>query len=127
MRKVENAIVGSVAAGDMQAAHDHLQHLLLHDRRRAWWAVFRVVEAQTPYDRREALIALVGRAYVARRTGALVGTLDDDLLTALLTSAQAQERVPHVQGLTLGEQQMLRQWLPARLVRTIRRGPYPPS
>jgi hypothetical protein len=127
MRKLENAIVGSVAAGDMQAAHDHMKHLLLRDRRRAWWVVFRVAAAQSQGDRREALLAIVGRAYVARRTGALVGTFDDDLLMALLSHLRAQGSLPPIRGLTLSERQMLEQWLPARLARSIFRGFHPPG
>ena len=124
MRKVENAIVASVAAGDLKAANDHLQHLLLRDRRRAWWAVFRVAEAQTQPDLRRAHLAIVGKAYIARRTGALVGMDDGDLLGALLAWVHHGCEF-EVQGLTPSEQWMLAQWLPKRLARSIRWDHYP--
>lgn len=125
MRKVENAIVASVAAGDMIAANYHLQHLLLHDRRRAWWAIFRVA-AETHQDRRAAMLALVGKAYIARRTGSLIGTSDSDLL-GLLLAIQVRGLDGDGQGLTADERRILEQWLPARLARSIFRPLHPLS
>jgi hypothetical protein len=123
MRKVENAIVASVAAGDMKAANDHLQHLLLHDRRRAWWALFRAAAAVKEEDRRAAMLALVARTYIARRMGQLVGVPDEPVVGALAGWLILTDWDRTGAAITRVECTQLARWLPARISRLL---PAPP-
>ncbi len=115
MRKIENAAVQAIAGGDIEAALEHLQALLTYDRRRAWWAVFRMAAGQTPEDRRDAMLALVARTYIARRTGGLLGARDEDVLRSLLLWMDAETHDPTGRMLTDHELRLLKRWLPARL------------
>lgn len=116
MRQIESAVVASVVAGDAVTANDHLQHLVVHDRRRAWWALFRAA-AQCPAPQRQELVALVGRAYIARRTGRLIGVGEDTLIEAL-TACLVAPRGDRC-ALSPDEQRLLVKWLPARLNRIL--------
>lgn len=126
MLRIENAVVRAMAKGDVQTALSHLRDLVVRDRRRCWWAVFRVALAQQPQDRRQAMIAIVGKAYIARRTGFLVGTSETDLLISLLVWTTAQDLDPVVRGLNGSERRLLQRWLPGRL-KAIAREPTQPS
>ena len=115
MRKIENAAVQAIAGGDIEAALEHLQTLLTYDRRRAWWSAFRVAAGQTTKDRRDAMLALVGRTYIARRTGGLLGARDEDVLRSLLLWMAAETHDPTGRVLADHELRLLKRWLPGRL------------
>jgi DNA polymerase III delta prime subunit len=115
VRKIENAAVQAIAGGDIETALEHLQALLTYDRRRAWWAMFRMAAGQTPEDRRDAMLALVARTYIARRTGGLLGARDEEVLRSLLLWMAAETHDPTGRMLTDHELRLLKRWLPGRL------------
>jgi hypothetical protein len=119
MQKLENAVVDAMRQPDLSAAFNLLRTLIMLDRRRAWWAVFRVAEAQSPDFKRRAMISLVGKAYIARRKGLLVGVDDNLVLRSLLRVADADNPQRDWIALVEEERLLLERWLPRRLSRTL--------
>lgn len=117
MRKVENAAVASIVAGDAATARDHLSLLLIHDRRRAWWALFRAA-AERKSDG-EARLARTVRIYIARRAGELIGTRDEELLIALMEWIMADRIEQPEPQLSSHERRLITHWLPARLAKVV--------
>lgn len=119
MRKTENDLVTAIGRGDIDDALDLLQELLLHDRRRAWWALFRVAAGQIPDDRRDAMIALVGKTYIARRIGRMIGVREEQIMRALVGSLLADDWESHEAVWNEEDLSLLKSWLPERLRRTL--------
>jgi hypothetical protein len=115
MRKLENAVVEAMAEDDLTKALGNLDILACLDRRRAWWAAFRIAGRQFPEDRRQAMIALVGKTYIARRTGRLIGVDDCQVLGSLARCLAIPKWERDHVALGDGERQLLRVWLPVRL------------
>ena len=115
MRKTENALVAAIQSGDADRALDLLQVLVTLDRRRAWWALFRSAADQSPASRRDAMIALVGRTYIARRKGELVGVDDGQVLCTLTAWLLAKVWESPKTVWAEDDCALLRDWLPKRL------------
>lgn len=113
MRKLENQLVEAIANDDLPEALERLNLLLILDRRRAWWALFRAAAQCEAAS--QARFALVARTYIARRLGQLVGVKDEDLLAALIRSMFARRTDAMGPPLSGYERRLLSRWLPARL------------
>lgn len=119
MRRIENEAVAAIARGDGESARDRFCQLLAFDRRRAWWALFRAAAAIQPDDRRAAMIALVCRAYIARRTGQMVGVPDEPVVGTLAGWLMLTAWDRSGERLTQAERAQLVRWLPARISRLL--------
>ena len=119
MRRIENEAVAAIAKGDGESAQAHLCELLAFDRRRAWWALFRAAAAIQSDNRRAAMIALVSRAYIARRTGQMIGVTDEPVVGALAGWLTLSEWDCSGAELTKEERDQLARWLPARVSRLL--------
>lgn len=119
MRRIENEAVAAIARRDGESAQARFCQLLAFDRRRAWWALFRAAAAIQSNDRRVAMIALVSRAYIARRTGQMVGVPDEPVVGTLAgwLMLTGWDRIG--ERLTQAEQAQLARWLPARISRLL--------
>lgn len=115
MRKLENAIVGAAMECDLAKALSTLKVLVSLDRRRAWWAVFRIAADQLPDERKRAMLSLVGKTYIARRSGRLIGVDDSQVLDVLLRWLSMPGWDHEHATLTEAENRLLQTWLPARL------------
>lgn len=119
MRRTEDEAVAAIMRRDREAAQALLRELLIFDRRRAWWTLFRAAAAIQSDDRRAAMIALVFRTYVARRTGRMVGVPDESVISKLADWLCFLDGDRAVAGLTDEERFLLVRWLPARVSREL--------
>jgi len=126
MRKTENAAVAAIERGDDAEVQALLSQLLVLDRRRAWWALFRAASAVADDERRPAMLALVARTYIARRTGSLVGVPDEPVVGALAGWLMLSDWDPDGAELTSAQCTQLAQWLPARISRLLAAPILPP-
>jgi hypothetical protein len=127
MRKNENALVAAIQSGDADRATDLLRVLVILDRRRAWWALFRAASAVKEEDRRAAMLALVARTYIARRMGRLVGVPDEPVVGALAGWLILTDWDRTGADLTRVERAQLARWLPARISRLLSAPPLHPK
>ena len=115
MRRIENEAVEAFASGEIDSSIALVERLLMLDRKRAWWVLFRIASGSHPLCQREARIATVANAYIARRTGSLIGVDGRKLLPALIAVFTTIDHTKQVNPLAADQLVLLKRWLPPRL------------